>query len=61
MDFKLEHTGTLGRLPVGVQDPTTDVVVDAPLSDCSANTWNISSLGPSPERQHLQVGEVNNG
>ena len=32
-DFKLEHTGVQGRLPVGVQDSATDVVVDAPLSD----------------------------
>ena len=35
-DFKLEHTGTQGRLPIRVQDPATDVVVDAPLSDDSA-------------------------
>ena len=45
-DFKLEHTGTPGRLPIGVQDPATDVVVDAPLSDGRARHMERIVAGP---------------
>ena len=45
-DFKLEHTVTLGRLPIGVQDPATDVVVDAPLSDGRARHMERIVAGP---------------
>ena len=47
-DFKLEHTshGRPGRLPIGVQDPATDVVVDAPLSDGRARHMERIVAGP---------------
>ena len=45
-DFKLEHMGTQGRLPIGVQDPATDVVVDAPLSDGRARHMERIVAGP---------------
>ena len=47
-DFKLEHTGAPGRLPVGVQDSATDVVVDAPLSDGRAGHMERIVAGPRP-------------
>ena len=44
----MEHTGTqgTGRLPIGVQDPATDAVVDAPLSDGRARHVERIVTGP---------------
>ena len=46
LDFKLDHTGMQGRLPVGIQDLATDVVVDAPLSDGRARHMERIVAGP---------------
>ena len=54
--FKLEHTCTPGRLPIGVQDPATDVVVDAPLSDGSAR--HIERIVAGPESWEAVDGQL---
>ena len=55
LDFKLEHTGTQGRLPVGVQDPATDVFVDAPLSDSRAR--HMERIVAEPESWEAVNGQ----